>query len=98
MRLLLSLLLVGYGFLLALAGARVCTSALPTARKTADVSDAPEALNFLQALNVLSDLSAQVTFDDILFFKNTSDLLDLVVGEVLCAHRWFDLDLFKYLS
>src|SRR5699024_11078532 len=69
------LLLVGYGLLGTLAGARVGLAALAADRQALAVPDAAIAADFRQPLDIQGRLTAQIAFDNVIVNRVTELLL-----------------------
>ena len=71
-----------------LASARVCAGALTTDRETTEVAQSAVALDGLEALQVLRDIAAQVTFALVAHaYDVLDDLVKLFLRKILGPHR-----------
>lgn len=86
------------GFAGAFASASVGLRALATDWEAATVADAPVAINSLEALEVLLDFAAEVTFDeDAVGVDGLDDFVELFGGKVFCADIGVDAGVFEDL-
>ena len=62
------------------------------------MTNAAIAADFLEALDIHSDLSAKITFNGVILFDDITDTVDFFVGEVLDAGVRIDIGLLKNLA
>ena len=69
------------------ASARICLCALPPNWESSQMTDAPIALDALEALQVHADFPAKITLDDVLaVLDGMNDLRKLLLGQILRAN------------
>jgi hypothetical protein len=70
-----------------LAGASIGAGALTTDREALAVADTTVAVDGLQALQIASEFTTEVTFNDPLVLSDdVENLVELLLGQVLSAH------------